>query len=211
MEEYEPTVFIVDDDEAVCQSLSMLIETVDLNVQTYHSGQEFLDTYGTAQTGCLVLDVRMPGISGLELQSKLVAEGFNIPVIIITGHGDVPMAVQAIKAGALDFIEKPFRNQVLLDNVQKAIELDAKNRHNHLQEANIAAKLALLTPREQEIVDLLMAGESNKAIAYDLGISPRTVDFHRLHIMKKMGVDSLVGLVRLIQKLDLVEATAEAG
>jgi len=201
MDKSEPIVFVVDDDEAVCHSLRMLIETVGLEVQTYHSAQNFLDAYDPAQMGCLVLDVRMPGMSGPELQSKLTAQGINIPVIIITGYGDVPMAVQAIKAGAIDFIEKPFRDQVLLDNIQKAIELDAQNRHKQSERTDVETKIAILTPREREVMDLLVLGKSNKVIAYELGISQKTVGFHQAHILRKMGVGSVVELVRLMQKV----------
>ncbi len=203
MNKSEPTVFVVDDDEAVCRSLRLLIETVGLKVQTYGSAQDFLDGYDPAQVGCLVLDVRMPGMSGLELQSKLTAEGINIPVIMVTGHGDVPLAVQAIKAGAMDFIEKPFRDQILLDNIQKAIGLEAQTWCEQAEQASIEEKLASLTPREYEIMDLLILGRSNKAIAYELGISQKTVDFHRAHILEKMGVDSVVELVRCVCRLSV--------
>lgn len=203
MSKSEPTVFVVDDDEAVCQSLSMLVKTIGLNVQTYTSAKNFLDAYDPSQAGCLILDVRMPGMSGLELQSKLAAEGINIPIIIITGHGDVPMAVEAVKAGAVDFIEKPFRDQILLDDIQKAIEIDAQAQREQAESADIEAKLVLLTPREREVMDLLVAGKSNKMIAYELGISHKTVDFHRAHIIEKMQVGSVVELVRLTQKVGL--------
>jgi len=200
MSKSEPIIFIVDDDEAVQQSLSMLVETVGLNAQSYGRAEDFLDAYDPAQAGCLLLDVRMPGMSGLKLQSKLAAEGINIP-IIITGHGDVPLAVQAIKAGAIDFIEKPFRDQVLLDNIQKAIELDVQTRREQAEQADVEAKIALLTPREREVMDLLVLGKFNKVIAYELGISQKTVDFHRAHILEKMGVGSVVELLRLTQKV----------
>jgi FixJ family two-component response regulator len=203
MSESEPIVFIVDDDEAVCQSLRMLAETVSLNVQTYGTAQAFLDAYDPAQPGCLVLDARMPGMSGLELLSKLVQEGISIPTIVISGHGDVSMAVEAMKTGAIDFVEKPFRDQSLLDRVQKAIELDLKIRGEQTERANIEHKIALLTPREREIMDLLVTGKSSKMIAYDLGISQKTVDFHRVHIQEKMGVDSVVQLVRLVGQISV--------
>jgi FixJ family two-component response regulator len=205
MSKSEPIVFIVDDDEAVQQSLSMLVETVGLKSQTYSRAEDFLDAYDPAQAGCLLLDVRMPEMSGLELQSKLAAEGIKIPIIIITGHGDVPMAVQAVKAGAMDFIEKPFRDQVLLDNIQKAIELDAQNRRKQSERTDVEAKIALLTPREREVMNLLVLGKSNKVIAYELGISQKTVDFHRAHTLEKMGVGSVVELVRLTQRAGLTQ------
>ena len=203
MSKSEPIVFIVDDDKAVQQSLSMLVETVGLNAQTYSRAEDFLDAYDPAQAGCLLLDVRMPGMSGLELQSKLAAEGINIPIIIVTGHSDVPMAVEAVKAGAIDFIEKPFRDQVLLDDIQKALEQDALDRREQTERADIEAKKALLTPREREVMELLVVGKSNKVIAYELGISQKTVDFHRAHIIEKMQVGSVVELVRLTQKVGL--------
>jgi FixJ family two-component response regulator len=193
----ETTIFVVDDDEAVRRSLRLLVESVGLNTQTYSTAEDFMNAYDPAQSGCLLLDIRMPGMSGLELQSKLAAEGINIPIIIITGHGDVPMAVEAVKAGAFDFIEKPFRDQVLLDDIRKAIEIDAQTRRKQAERDDIMARIALLTPREREVMDLLVIGKSNKGIAYELGISQKTVDFHRAHVLEKMGVDSVVQLVRL--------------
>lgn len=199
MSKSEPIVFIVDDDEAVQQSLTMLLGTVGLNAQAYGSAEDFLDAYDpAAQPGCLLLDVRMPGMGGMELQARLAAEPTKTQVIIITGHGEVPMAVEAIKAGAVDFIEKPFRDQVLLNSIQRALELDAKARREQAERADIKAKIAHLTPREQQIADLVVLGKSSKAIAYELGISQKTVDFHRVNILKKMGVDSVVELVRLM-------------
>ena len=201
MSKSEPIVFIVDDDEAVQQSLTMLLGTVGLNAQAYGSAEDFLDAYDpAAQPGCLLLDVRMPppGMSGMELQARLATEPTRTQVIIITGHADVPMAVEAIKAGAVDFIEKPFRDQVLLDSIQKALELDAKARREQAEQADIEAKIARLTPREQQISDLVVLGKSSKTIAYELGISQKTVDFHRVNILEKMGVDSVVELVRLM-------------
>jgi FixJ family two-component response regulator len=199
MSDYEPTVFVVDDDEAVRLSLSMLVETVGLKVRTFKNGQEFLDSCERDQAGCVVLDVRMPGMSGLEVQAKLNQEGMDMPVIIVTGHGDVPMAVEALKAGAVDFVEKPFRDQTLLDNIQEAIELDARNRRSQAQQNEVEAKKALLTRREQQVMELLVAGKNNKTIAYELQISQKTVDFHRANVLAKMGVRSVVELVRLVR------------
>ena len=203
MDEPEPIVFIVDDDEAIRRSSSLLLETVGIKTETFTSCEEFLNAYDPAQAGCLVLDVRMRGMSGLELQAKLKADRVDIPVVIITGHGDVPMAVKAMQNGAIGFIEKPFRDQVLLDNVQKAIELETQVRRERIKRTDIEAKLALLTKREREIMDLLITGKANKMIAHELGISHKTVDFHRGNILEKMGVDSVVELLRLTQKLDL--------
>jgi len=145
----------------------------------------------------------MPGMSGLDMQSELKARRCDIPVIIITGHGDVPMAIDALKAGAVDFIEKPFRDQVLLDVIQNAIKLDDARRSKRTGQADVEAKLALLTKRERQIMDLLAAGKSNKEVAFDLGISQKTVDFHRAHVLEKLEVDSVVQLLRLLQKLDV--------
>jgi FixJ family two-component response regulator len=195
----ETTVFVVDDDEAVRQSLSMLVETVGLNVETYSGGQEFLNEYDPEKAGCLVLDVRMPGISGLELQAKLAEQRCSPPVIIITGHGDVPMAVKAIKAGAIGFIEKPFRDQELLDKIQEAIDIDARQRCELARRAKTEDKLKRLTPRERQVMEHLIVGKPNKKIAAELQISQKTVDFHRTNIFEKMGVNSTVELVRMIQ------------
>jgi two-component system response regulator FixJ len=204
MYESEPTVFIVDDSEAMCRSLSMLVETVGLKAKTYSSAEDFLENYDASLSGCLLLDVRMPGMSGLELQYELLERRCSIPVIIITGHGDIQMAVQAIKAGAVDFIEKPFRHQVLLDNIQKAIKLDTQMRSERVLQTECQEKLALLTSRERQVFDLLVVGKSNKEIGYKLGISQKTVDFHRANILEKMGVNSVVELVLLTQKLESV-------
>ncbi|MBN2131896.1 MAG: response regulator transcription factor [Sedimentisphaerales bacterium] len=203
MENDHPVVFVVDDDEAVCQSLSVLIGDIGLEVRTFTSAQQFLGAYDPQQPGCLVLDVRMSGMSGLELQSRLKELGFEIPIIIITGHADVPMAVEAMKAGALDFIEKPFRDQILLDNIQKAIEVDAQTRRTRQESQDVQSRIQNLTRRERQIMDLLVLGKTNKTIAYELGISQKTVDFHRANILDKAGVDSVVELLRLTQKAKL--------
>jgi two-component system response regulator FixJ len=198
MADQQPTVFIIDDEKAMRESLKTLMETVGLNAQTCSSADEFLEAYDPKIPGCLVVDVRLPGMSGLELQVKLIEDGIKLPVIIITGHGDVPMAVQAMKMGALNFIEKPFRDQVLLDNIKKAIDLDNQIRNEQHKYLEGKRKLKLLTPREKEIMDLLVTGKPNKAIAFELGISQKTVDFHRANILKKMGVESVVELVRFL-------------
>jgi FixJ family two-component response regulator len=203
MDKSKPVVYVVDDEKQIRESLGMLLKTMDLNVEMYSNAQDFLSDYNAEQHGCLVLDVRMPGMSGLELQAQLASERINIPIIIITGHGDVPMAVQAIRVGALDFIEKPFREQELLDSIQKAIKLDAENKENRAEQEKWKEAFSALTPREREIVRELVLGKANKLIAYELGISPKTVDFHRANIMDKLGVESVVELVRLIQKLKI--------
>ena len=200
MENAQPVVFVVDDDDAICRSLQLLIEDIGLEVRTCNSAQQFLSDYDPAQPGCLVLDVRMSGMSGLELQSRLCELGIDIPTIIITGHGDVPMAVEAMKAGALDFIEKPIRDQVLLDSIQKAIKADKLAREARKQCADFQARIGALTERERQVMDLLLLGKANKVIAYDLGISQKTVDFHRGNVLSKLDVSSVVDLVRLAHR-----------
>jgi len=193
----KPTVFVVDDDEAVRQALGLLIRSAGLDVETYDSAKQFLEAYEPARPGCLVLDVRMPGMSGPELQEKLAAQRITIPVIIISGHGDVPTAVRAVKRGAVDFIQKPFDDQVLLGRIEQAISLDAETRRDQAEQADVAARLARLTPREREVMDLLVAGMASKQIAFKLGLSRKTVDIHRAHVMMKLGIDSLADLVRM--------------
>ena len=179
MPEPESMVFIVDDDEAMRDALDTLIRSVGMKTVLHASADEFLASYDPEQPGCLVLDVRMPGMSGLELQDRLVEEGVDLPVIIITGHGDVPMAVRAMRAGALDFLEKPFREQDLLHRIHQAIERDAKIRRERAAKADIVARLASLTSREREVMERVVAGKHNKAIASELGVSHKTVEFHR--------------------------------
>lgn len=198
MSESEPTVFIVDDDSAVLKGLRLLVKTLRMNVETYLSAQEFLDSYDPARPGCLVLDVRMPGISGLELQEKLRQRNISIPVIIMTGYGEVAVAVEAMKKGAMMFVEKPISDQVLLDQIQKAIAKDARIRQEQAAQKTITSRLALLTSREHQVMGLVIAGKLNKVIARELGVSQKTVEFHRSNIMKKMKVDSLAELVRLV-------------
>lgn len=193
----EPTVFIVDDDQAVARSLRWLIETVRLRVETFASAQAFLDGYDTSKPGCLVLDVRMPGLSGLELQERLTAQKINIPIIFITGHGDVQMAVRAVKSGAFDFIEKPFNDQDLLDRIQKAIVFDREQRGKEVQRGQLRMLFANLTPREREVLDLVVEGMSNKAIANSLGLSAKTVEVHRAKMMEKMQAHSVSDLVKM--------------
>lgn len=195
-----PTVFVVDDDDAMRASLRWLIGSVDLNVEAYGSAADFLECYND-RPGCLVLDVRMPGMSGLELQSELEARAISLPVIFITGHGDVPMALRAVKAGALDFLEKPFSHQELLDRIREALRADAENRRERAARERLAARWDRLTDREQEVADLLVTGDSNRAIAERLGISVRTVEVHRAHVMEKMRAASLANLVQMVLRL----------
>ena len=198
----QATVFVVDDDQAIRSSLQWLIESVGLQVETYPTADDFMRSYYPGRSGCLLLDVRMPGMSGLELQEYLVEKQIRIPVIIITGHGDVPMAVRAVKSGAVDFIEKPFNDQLLLDAVHRAIEQDAEQRGRASRLADIRERLVKLTPREREILDMVVAGNRNKVIAIDLGISQSTVEAHRAKVMEKMQAASLSELMRMMLALN---------
>ncbi len=193
----EPTVFILDDDPTTRASLRRLIESAGLRAETHETAQEFLDTDNVGKPGCVLVYVRMPGINGMELQRKLAARTSGLPVIIITGCGDVSTAVQAMKDGAFDFIEKPFADAVLLDRIRQAIDLDARNHRNHTQYTDIVASLARLTPREREVMDLVVAGYSNKQIAAILGISQKTVEIHRANVMRKTEAGSVAALVRM--------------
>jgi len=192
------TVYVVDDDEAVRESLSYLISSVDLQVKTFASATDFLDIYEHGLTGCLVVDVRMPGMSGLELQRQLSDRSINLPVIIITGHGDVDMAVRAMKSGAFDFIQKPFNDQVLLDLIQAALEKNARAAEENAERANIADKLKQLTDREREVLNGIVEGSSNKDIAAQLNLSEKTIEFHRSKVMRKMSATSLAELTRKV-------------
>ena len=206
MKERSPTVFIVDDDEAVRSSLRLLIKSVGLIPAALGSAREFLEKYDPAQPGCLVLDVRMPEMSGLELQEQLNRQGAVIPVIFITGHGDVPMAVEAMQAGAFDFLQKPFRDQDLIDRIQRALEKDRANRAVLSERNLIRERLESLTPREREVLEMVSSGKPNKIMAADLGVSQRTVEIHRARVMEKMGASSLAQLVRMV--MDLGEESA---
>jgi FixJ family two-component response regulator len=191
----EPTVFIVDDDAAVRDSIQELVESVGLRAESYSSGQAFLASYQPQRSGCLVLDVRMAGMSGLVLQEKLNELGARIPVIIITGHGDVPMAVHALKAGAVDFVQKPYRHQLLLDSINNALTMDTIARRSLDETQNHDRQLATLTKREQEVLDKLLAGNISKQIAKELGISTRTVEAHRQNLLRKLGIGSVKELM----------------
>jgi two-component system response regulator FixJ len=195
-------VFVVDDDEAVRSSTKLLLKSVGLPAVTFASAQEFLDHYDPSQPGCVVLDVRMPLMSGLELQQLLNMRGAIIPVIFITGHGDIPMAVDAMQHGAFDFLQKPFRDQDLLDRVQKALEKDRGNRVQLREKTRIQERRESLTPREREILELMTRGKPNKVMAADLGVSQRTVEIHRARVMEKMCASSLAQLVRMVMDLD---------
>lgn len=194
----EATVFVVDDDPAVRKSLETLLKSVGLSVETFRSAQEFLAAYDPARPGCLILDVRMPGMSGLELQRTLRDRGQDIPIIIVTGHGDVPVAVRALKDGALEFLEKPFSKQMLLEHISEALKRDVAGRDRRGHHEEIAARLALLTDRERQVMELVVAGKVSKEIAAALGLSKKTVDVHRAHVMQKLKLESVAELVELV-------------
>lgn len=198
MKDMPQTVFVVDDDDAVRNSLRMLLKSAGVHAEASASAQEFLSTYEVTQPGCLVLDVRMPGMSGLEMQHELNLRGATIPVIFITGHGDIPMAVEAMQHGAFDFLQKPFRDQELLDRVQRALIRDSDYRARLRQTDRIRERLASLSPREREVLNLVTQGKANKMVAGDLGVSQRTVEIHRAHVMQKMEAGSLAELVRMM-------------
>ncbi len=190
------TVFVVDDDPAMRDSLRWLLESVDLEVRTFESAGRFLEGLEPTRPSCLVLDVRMPGLSGLDLQAELVRRDVGIPVIMISGHGDVPVAVRAMRAGAIDFIEKPFSDQLLLDRVRQAIERDQAESASDSRRVQVEGRVAQLTPREREVMNLVVTGRPNRRIAEDLGLSQKTVEIHRARVMAKMEADSLAELVR---------------
>ena len=198
----ETRVFIVDDDSGVRSALQLLLESVGLSVETFASAPAFLAEFDPARLGCILLDVRMPGMSGLELQARLADEPLHPPIIIITGHGDVPMAVRAVQAGALNFIEKPFNDQVLLDSVHRAIERDAQQRGEASRLADIQTRYNKLTPRERQVLELVVAGKRNKVIAAELSVSQSTVEAHRAKVMEKMEADTLSDLMRMMLALE---------
>lgn len=191
------TVFIVDDDDAVRRAMQLLMRSVGLPSETFSSADEFLERFVPDLAGCLVLDIRMPGLGGLELQDRLLKLRSSLPVIFITGHGDVPMAVEAMQKGAFDFIQKPFRDQELLERVNDALSVDQRRRTTDARRAEVLARLEKLTKREQEVMRLVVSGKPNKVIAFDLGVSQRTVEIHRARVMEKMQARSLADLVRM--------------
>jgi FixJ family two-component response regulator len=193
-----PTVFVVDDDEALRDSLRWLLEAHGYEVALYDSAEHFLSDDAAMRPGCLLLDVRMPGMSGQELFDALIERGNRMPVVFITGHGDVPMAVAAVKKGAVDFIEKPFSEEDLLRLVGQCLERDILQREAVAASASIVARRAALTPREREVLELIVAGKLNKVIADQLAISPKTVEVHRSRVMEKMGVRSVAELVQAV-------------
>ncbi|WP_448189068.1 response regulator transcription factor [Azospirillum sp. sgz301742] len=191
-------VHIVDDDEAIRDALSWLLQSRDVRAETWESAEAFLASWKPCMAGCLLLDIRMEGMTGLELFERLRERGCRLPVIFLTGHGDVPNAVSALKKGARDFVEKPFNDNDLVDRVIEALVFDAEQRAREAGQASVAARLATLTQRERQVMDLVVAGKLNKVIADDLGISMRTVEVHRAHVFEKMGVKTAVELARML-------------
>lgn len=189
-------VIVVDDDDDVRDSIRILLESTGFTVKDYASARAFLDDK-TAVGHCLIADIRMPEMDGLELQEEVVRRRLGLPVVMITGHGDVPLAVRAMKAGAIDFIEKPFDDEMLLNSIRRALDIGSRTRTEAAEAAAAQRLLALLTPRERNVLDQLVIGRSNKVAAYELGISPRTIEIHRAHIMDKMNARSLSDLVRI--------------
>jgi len=201
-----PMVHIIDDDEAVRDSISMLLDTEDIEHVVYASAIDFLNVYNDAMSGCLVLDIRMPGMTGLELQETLNKRKSTLPIIFITGHGDIPMAVEAMRRGALDFLRKPFGEDDLLQRVNEALARAAEGRQERDAHEQAHEHFETLSPREKEVFERVAAGQANKFVAIELGISERTVEIHRAQVMKKMGARSLAQLVRM--KIDLDRETA---
>jgi two-component system, LuxR family, response regulator FixJ len=193
----DKTVFVVDDDAAVRQGLRFMLRAAGYSVEALPSARSFLEDYDPRRGGCLLLDVQMPQMTGFELQQRLNVHGWRIPVIFITGHGTVPLAIAAMKAGAFDFIEKPLREDVLLESIERALHWNDRAYEERLERATLQARAALLTPREREIFDLVAAGEPNKVIARRLGISFRTVELHRAHVFEKLQARSLSDLIRM--------------
>ena len=191
------TVFIVDDDESIRHAMNLLLRSVGLNAEAYARGDDFLEHFDIERLGCLVLDIRMPGLGGLDLQKRLSALGSSMPIIFITGYGDVPMAVEAMQNGAFDFVQKPFRDQQLLEKINAALSRDRNDRIEQARRSDVAARRRKLTNREREVMELVVTGKPNKAIAFELGVSQRTVEIHRARVMEKMRARSLAELVRM--------------
>lgn len=197
-----PRVYIIEDDDAVRDSLQLMLESVGRETEAFNSADTFLNSYHPNMAGCIVLDIRMPGMNGMELQRKLNELNAILPIIFVTGHGDVPMAVEAMQQGALDFVQKPYREQELLDKISMAMNLDTENRASLEQQQLILERMQGLTPREQDVLALMVEGKANKVIAIDLDISQRTVEIHRSRVMEKLQANSLAHLVRMFMAVE---------
>ena len=195
--EQDSIVYIVDDDQSIRHAMGLLLKSVGLQHQVFTSADEFLEMHTGNNNGCLVLDIRMPGLSGLELQQKLTEMGSSLPIIFISGHGDIPMAVDAMQKGAFDFIQKPFRDQELLDRISEALSTARKRETEREQKLDVQERIDTLTKREHEVLDLVVTGKPNKIIAHELGVSQRTIEIHRARVMEKMRAKSLAELVRM--------------
>lgn len=193
----DATVFVVDDDPSLLRLIRKLLETNHRKVETFASAAEFLDSYRPDRAGCLVLDVRMPGMSGLALQERLATDEIALPILIVTGYGDVPVAVRAMRKGAFDFIEKPFSGQILIDRIEAALAEDARRRRTRMTREEVRRRRGTLTPRERQVMDLVVQGKPNKLVGSALQLSPKTVEVHRANVMRKMGAGSLAELVRM--------------
>ena len=198
----QPVVFFVDDDPDLLRDAKLLFDSVGMPCETFATADEFLEGYSPRPSACLVLDIRLPGMSGLELQEKLAELQINIPIIMITGHADVQMAVTAMRRGAFNFLEKPFRDQVLLDSINEALAANSQSQDGSRKHSAVAEKWASLTPREEEVARLVVSGKPNKVSAYELGVSQRTVEIHRARVMRKTGAQSLADLVRMSMMVD---------
>lgn len=204
-----PSVYVVDDDPALLRLIRKLLESSGRRVETFASAAEFLAAYDPERSGCLVLDVRMPGMSGLALQERLATDEISLPILIVTGYGDVPVAVQAMRQGAFDFIEKPFSGQLLIDRIEAALAEDARRRRTRMTREEVRRHRATLTPRERQVMDLVVQGKPNKLVGAALQLSPKTVEVHRANVMKKMEAGSLAELVRM--SLMLGEESQQSG
>jgi len=206
----ESIVYVIDDDDAVRQSLEFLLKTAGINVRGFESAKAFLDVLPAIKSGCIITDVRMPEITGIDLLRRLKESGIDIPVIVITGHGDITLAVEAMKIGAIDFLEKPFDDDLLLAAVRSALNAEAGTAKHKAEIAEIHDKLAALSNRERQVLEGLVAGKANKMIAFDLGISPRTVEIYRANLMTKMSANSLSDLVRMAMTAGILENSGKS-
>jgi two-component system, LuxR family, response regulator FixJ len=207
----ESIVYVIDDDDAVRQSLEFLLKTAGVNVRGFDSAKSFLEILPAVKTGCIITDVRMPDITGIDLLRRLKESGLDVPVIVITGHGDISLAVEAMKIGAIDFLEKPFDDDLLLTAVRSALNMEAGTAKHKAELAEIHDKLAALSNRERQVLEGLVAGKANKVIAFDLGISPRTVEIYRANLMTKMSANSLSDLVRMAMTAGILETLGKSG